>query len=80
MKLLKSEQIVRIVLGLLTSVPIIVIGTIAAKWWVLLFVPVIVAVECIRMGSWGKIGKYDVIPVDIFRGLALGIAISCALI
>lgn len=80
MKWLKSEQLVRIVLGLLNTIPVIILTTLTMHYWNYLFVPIIVAVECIRMGSWGKIGKYDILPVDIFRGLAIGLATSWSLL
>lgn len=79
MKIFKSEQKVRIALGLLNSLPIIIMVALTMKWICLLSVIVIVAVECIRMGSWGKIGKYDILPVDIFRGLVLALAVSWVL-
>lgn len=84
MKIFKTEQKVRIVLGLLNSVPIMILTVLTFKWWLLFFVPAIVAVECIRLGSWGSFmlfgKKFDILPVDIFRGLILSIANSCALI
>ncbi len=80
MKWLKSEQLVRIVLGLLISIPIVICSVLTTNWLVIFSVPFIVAVECIRMGSWGKIGKFDVLPVDILRGIALGLGISFALL
>lgn len=80
MKWLKSEQKVRIVLGVSSALPILLCSILTGNWWALIFIPVIVAVECIRMGKWFSIGEFDILPVDIFRGLALGIGISCALI
>lgn len=80
MKWIDNEQLIRIFLGLMNCLPITIISLFTNNWMSLIFIPIIVAVECIRMGSWGKIGKYDILPVDIFRGLALSIAISFALI
>lgn len=79
MKWLKSEQKVRIVLGLLSSLPIMIMVVLTHNWTSLLWVPVIVAVECIRLGKFGNIGKFDILPVDIFRGLVLSLAVSSAL-
>ncbi len=80
MKWLKSEQKVRIVSGLLETIPVILITLLTHKWSSLLGVPLIVGTYCLRLGSWGKIGKYNILPVDIFRGLAISLAISWALI
>lgn len=87
MKWLKSEQWVRIVIGLYNTIPVIFTVLFTHNWWALLGVPVIVACSCIRMGKWGTIklfkvlGKdFDILPVDIFRGLAVGLAMSLALI
>lgn len=79
MKWLRSEQAVRIVYGVLISIPVLILSVITTNWAAILWVPVIVANSCIRMGSWGKIGKYDILPVDIIRGATLGLAVSCAL-
>lgn len=79
-KWLKSEQKVRIVLGLSSALPVLLCSVLTMNWLALIFIPVIVGVECIRMGKWFSIGNFDVLPVDIFRALALSIAVSCALI
>lgn len=79
MKWLRSEQAVRIVYGVLIAIPVLILSVITTNWAAILWVPVIVANSCIRMGSWGKIGKYDILPVDIIRGATLGLAVSCAL-
>ncbi len=80
MKWLKSEQKVRIVCGLLDGIPVLIAVLLKHHWWALVGIPAIVAVECVRMGSWGKVGKYDILPVDIFRGAIRGIAMVGALI
>lgn len=81
MKWLKSEQWVRIWLGLSSSLPVMIIAGLTMNWWCFGTAPIVlVAVECIRMGKWFSVGKFDVLPVDIFRGLALGLAISWALL
>lgn len=80
MRWLKDEQRVRIVLGISSALPVIVTASLTQNYFALFGFPLIVGVECIRMGSWGKIGKYDILPVDIFRGLAVSLAISMALI
>lgn len=80
MKWLESEKKVRIVLGVSSALPVLFCSVLTMNWLALIFIPVIVAVECIRMGKWFSIGSFDILPVDIFRGLALGTAISCALI
>lgn len=77
---LKSEQLVRIIYGLIVSIPVALVSLLNLKWSGLFGVPLIVACSCIRMGSWGKIGKYDILPVDILRGLAVGLAMSWALL
>ncbi len=79
MKWLKSEQKVRIVLGLMVSIPVVLTVLLTHNWLALLGVPAIVGCSCIRMGSWGKIGKYDILPVDIIRGLVVGLFMSWAL-
>lgn len=79
-KWLKSEQKVRIVLGLSSSIPIIILAIMNSNYITLLCVPAIVAVECIRMGRWGHIGNFDILPVDIFRGLIVGLACSWSLL
>ncbi len=80
MKWLKSEQKVRIVLGLSSALPILLTVGLTHSYGALVMIPVVVGVECIRMGKWFSIGKFDVLPVDIFRGLALGLGISLALL
>ncbi len=80
MKWLKSEQKVRIVLGLSSALPILLTVGLTHNFLALCMIPVIVAVECIRMGKWFSIGKFDVLPVDIFRGLVLGLGMSLALL
>lgn len=80
MKWLKSEQVVRIVLGISSGVPVLITILFSHNWWALFGFPVIVGVECIRMGKWFSIGKFDVLPVDIFRGVALSVAMSIALV
>lgn len=80
MKWLKSEQKVRIVLGLLVSIPVALCVLLTHNWYGMVGVVAIVACSCIRLGRWGTIGKYDILPVDIFRGLAVSLAMSFALI
>lgn len=80
MKWLKSEQLVRIVLGILVSIPVALTILLTRQWLASIGIVAIVGCSCIRLGSWGKIGKYDILPVDIFRGLAVGLAMSMALI
>lgn len=80
MKWLKNEQFVRIVLGILVSIPVILMSIFTHRWVGLLGAVGIIACSCIRMGSWGKIGKYDILPVDIFRGLVLSFSVSMVLI
>lgn len=80
MKWLKSEQAVRIVLGISSALPVIATACLTKNWLALIGFPVIVGVECIRLGKWGSIGKFDILPVDILRGLAIGLAISFALV
>ena len=80
MKWLKSEQNVRIVYGILLSIPVIMLSIITTNFYAILLVPVIVANSCIRMGSWGKVGNYDILPVDIIRGATIGLAVSCSLV
>jgi hypothetical protein len=80
MKWLQSEQKVRIVLGIIIGVPVLATVALTHNWFALVGFPLIVGCSCIRLGSWGKIGKYDILPVDIFRGLAVGLAMSLALI
>lgn len=80
MKVLKSEQKVRIVSGLLNAVPVAVITSITHQWWDLIGIPLIVGVWCIRLGKWGSINSFDILPVDILRGAALSAAIiNCLL-
>lgn len=78
MKVLKSEQKVRIVEGLLSSIPVLVEIMFSHNYLVFLFIPLIVASYCIRLGRWGHIGKFDILPVDIFRGLAIAVGNSLA--
>lgn len=84
MKWLKSEQKVRIALGLAVSVPVPLIVLFTHNWWALVGVPVIVGCSCIRLGAWGSFNlfgrKFDILPVDIIRGLAVSLAVSWALI
>ena len=80
MKWLRSEQAVRIVYGVLIAIPVLLLSIITTNWAAILWVPVIVANSCIRIGSWGKIGHYDILPVDIIRGLTLGLAVSFSLL
>lgn len=80
MKWFKSEQLVRILLGLLISLPVLITILLTHNWISLFGIPLIVGCSCIRLGGWGKIGSFEILPVDIFRGLSLGIAISLALI
>jgi len=79
MKWLKSEQELRIVVGLINALPIFIVALLNHPINVL-WVLIIVAVFCIRLGSWGKIGKYDILPVDIFRGLIVGLAYSVSVL
>lgn len=80
MKWLKSEQMVRIVLGCLVALPVLITVLLTGNWLALLGIPLIVGVSCIRMGDWGSIEHFDILPVDIFRGLAVGLAMGAALI
>lgn len=80
MKWLKSEQAVRIVLGIMVATPIPIVVALTHNWMALFGFPVIVACSCIRLGSWGKIWNYDILPVDIIRGLVLGLSMSWALL
>lgn len=79
-KWLGSEQMVRIVYGCLLGLPVVITSALTMNWLALLGFPLIVAACCIRLGSWGKIGRFDILPVDILRGLAIGLAMSFALI
>lgn len=80
MRYFKDEQIVRIVLGISSALPVLITLVMTKNYFALIGFPIIVGVECLRLGSWGKIGKYDILPVDILRGLAVGLGISLALI
>lgn len=80
MKYFRDEQTVRIFLGISSGLPVLVTLAMTKNYFALIGFTIIVGVECIRLGTWGKIGKYDILPVDIFRGLAVGLGISLALI
>ena len=79
MKWLKSEQAVRIVLGLFVALPVVLITMLTHNWIALVGAVGIVAVSTIRLGQWGSIGGFEILPVDILRGTILGIAVSLAL-
>lgn len=80
MKWLKTEQKVRIIYGILLALPVILSISLTQRWEALLSIPFVVASNMLRIGSIGKIGKYDILPTDIVRGLAVGLAMSWALL
>lgn len=84
MKWLQDEQLVRIVIGIYCGMPILLTSALTENWFALLGFPLVVGCSCIRLGKWGTVklfGKdFDILPVDIFRGLAVSISISCSLI
>lgn len=80
MKWLKNEQAVRITIGILNSIPIPLIILMTMNWFAIMWVPIIIANSCLRLGSWGKVGDFDILPVDILRGLTIGLAISFSLL
>jgi len=80
MKWLKTEHKVRIIYGILLALPVLLSISLTQRWEVLISVPFVVASNMLRMGSIGKIGKYDILPTDIVRGLAVGLAMSWALL
>lgn len=80
MKLLKSDELVRDFYSALCAVPVFITCVLTQKWFSMFgCVGVVIAFQ-LREGSWGKIGKYDILPDDLFRGLALGLAVSWALL
>ncbi len=79
MKWFKKEQYVRIAYGVFLTIPVIITSLLTSNIYAILACPLVVATSCLRLGSWGKIGKYDILPVDIFRGFSVGLAMSFAL-
>ncbi len=80
MKWFKHEQTVRIILGVLVGIPVLLTVVLTHNIYGLIGFPLIVSCSCIRMGKWVTIGDFDILLVDIFRGLAVGIGMSLALI
>lgn len=79
MKWLKSDEVVRIVFSFMCCVPVWIVIALTNNYLSALGAFAIVGAFQIRMGSWGKIGKYDILPEDLFRYLAIGGAMTWAL-
>lgn len=78
MKVFKSDILVRIVYPIMLMIPFYVTNAMGPghHWFVMLELTALMCVAfIIPGGSAGKIGKYDILIEDIFRGLALGIVI-----
>ncbi len=79
-KWLKDDRLVRYFYGMICAIPIVISCILT---WNLYFLPSsilpVIAYQ-LKLGSWGKIGKYDILPDDLFRGLSIGLAMSLALI
>lgn len=80
MKIFKEEQSVRICYGILLGMPVLVTSFLTGNLWAILGFPLVVTSCMVRLGSLGRIGKFDILPTDFLRGLALGCAMCAALI
>lgn len=72
-KWLRNETEVRMAYGAMCSLPIIGTAMWTGHWWCLLISVVEPALFVVELGSWGKIGKYDILGDDVVRALGLGI-------
>jgi len=79
-KWLKDDELVRDVYGVLCAIPVFLTCALTQKWFSMFGCLGVIVAYQLREGSWGRIGKYDILPDDLFRGLAIGLAMSWALI
>lgn len=80
MKWLHKEETIRTVYSFMCSLPVVIICALTHNWFSVISIIGIIIAFHLDLGSWGKIGKYDILPDDLFRGLSIGLAISFALI
>lgn len=80
MKWLQNDELVRIVFSLLCCIPVCFTIALTQNYYAFFSLLLILGAFQLKLGSWGKIGKYDILPDDISRGTSIAIAMSCALI
>lgn len=80
MKWLKDEELVRSAEGLLQAIPILLTCLILQHWFMIFYSLLPMIAYQIREGSFGKIGKYDILPDDMIRGWSIALGISLALL
>lgn len=80
MKWLRNDESVRIIYSIMCCLPVIITCALTKQWLDSIGIIGILIAFQLKLWSWGKIGKYDLLPEDIFRGLSIGLAMSLALI
>jgi hypothetical protein len=80
MKWLKDDEKVRIVYSLICCIPPIFTIALTRNWYSYFSLIFILGAFQTRFPSLGKIGKYDILPDDILRGLSIGLSMSFSLI
>lgn len=80
MKWLRNDESVRVVYSIMCCIPVIITCALTENWLSSISILGIIGAFQLRLGSLGKIGKYDFLSDDIFRGLSIGFGMSLALI
>lgn len=80
MKWLKNDETVRIVYSVMCCLPVMITIAMTQNWSSSFSLLLILLAFQLRLGSWGKLGKYDILADDFFRGISIGLAISLALL
>jgi hypothetical protein len=79
MKVLKNEELVRIADAIAIAIPLLITAWLSSKLYINYFIITISLLSAFQIRGGGiKIGKKDLLFVDVARGLAVGIALTQA--
>lgn len=80
MKWFKDDRLVRLIYSSLCCIPLTLCVFLTGNYMALLGTFFILLAFQLEFGSWGKIGKYDVLGDDVVRWGILGVCVSFALL
>lgn len=80
MKWFKNDENIRDFYSFICCIPVIISMVLTKNIFSVFGILLIIISFQLRLGSFGKIGKYDILPEDIFRWGSVGLAMSLALI